>query len=78
MLQDLPFCLCQPGPEHVDGIPSKVRDPDCDWIKQNQIDWLTSISQALRKAREANCEDRGVISKHSHLSLAFLHIPLPE
>lgn len=110
LLKDMPFSLCQPGPEHVDGvgnyylpvlahsassefevslltlyfvdshgqIPSKVKNPDYDWIKQSQIDWFTSTSQALRKAREANHEDEGDIPKHYHLSLAFMHIPLPE
>lgn len=101
LLQDLPFSLCQPGPEQVDGvgnyylqvfanspshlplstlyfldshgqIPSKVKDPDYDWIKQSQIDWFTCTSQALRKARE----DKG--RHRPHLSLAFMHIPLPE
>ncbi|KAL8789422.1 MAG: hypothetical protein Q9213_001179 [Squamulea squamosa] len=102
LLQDLPFSLCQPGPDHVDGvgnyylqmfrygesqlpsstlylmdshgqIPSKVKDPDYDWIKQSQIDWFTHASQALRRAR--NSEDN---HNHSHVSLAFMHIPLPE
>lgn len=55
-------------------IKSKVRNPDYDWIKQSQIDWFTSTSQALRKARqEHNGHDR-----FPHLSLAFMHIPLPE
>ena len=102
LLQDLPFSLCQPGPEEVDGvgnyylqifdhahserplstlylldshgqIPSKVKDPDYDWIKQSQIDWFTRTSQALKRRREKNdSNDR------FHLSLAFMHIPLPE
>ncbi|KAK3313643.1 Metallo-dependent phosphatase-like protein [Apodospora peruviana] len=99
ILQNLPFSLCGPGPEHVDGIgnfylqvlapepsqrplstlyfldshgqiPSEIRNPDYDPIKQTQIDWFKEASQALRKARE---KDDGF-----HLSLAFLHIPLPE
>ena len=102
LLQDLPFSLCQPGPEEVDGvgnyylqildhgqsqvplstlyfldshgqIPSKVKDPDYDSIKQSQIDWFTCTSQALRRTREKHDSN-----DHFHLSLAFMHIPLPE
>ena len=99
LYQDLPFSLCQSGPERIDGvgnyylqifdpepselplstlyfldshgqIPSKVRDPDYDPIKQSQIDWFTCTSQALR-------QDRHEKDNH-HLSLAFIHIPIPE
>jgi hypothetical protein len=102
ILQNLPFSLCEPGPEQVDGIgnfhlqilaptppqvplstlyfldshgqiPSKRRNPDYDPIKQSQIDWFTNTSQAQRRARE---KDDNI--DHFHLSLAFLHIPLPE
>ncbi|KAH6631728.1 Metallo-dependent phosphatase-like protein [Chaetomium tenue] len=102
ILQNLPFSLCEPGPEHVDGIgnfylpvlapapsklplsalyfldshgqiPSEIRNPDYDPIKQSQIDWFPDTSQAQRNAREKGDED-----SQSHLSLVFLHIPLPE
>ena len=102
LLQDLPFSLCQSGPEQVDGvgnyylqvfshassqlslstlyfldshvqIPSRVQDPDYDWIKQSQIDWFTCTSQTLREARRKDGNHN-----HVHLSLAFMHIPLPE
>jgi hypothetical protein len=102
ILQDLPFSLCQSGPEQVDGvgnyyleilapapsqrplstlyfldshgeIPSKVHNPDYDPIKQNQIDWFTTTSQSLRKARDKDDND-----SRFHLSLAFSHIPIPE
>lgn len=102
ILQNLPFSLCESGPEQVDGIgnfylqilapapsqiplstlffldshsqiPSKIHNPDYDPIKQSQIDWFTNTSQAQRKAREK--DDHG---NRFHLSLAFLHIPLPE
>lgn len=102
ILQNLPFSLCEPGPEHVDGIgnfylqilapapsqvplstlyfldshgqiPSKIRNPDYDPIKQNQIDWFTEISQARGSALEKGDNDN-----RFHLSLAFQHIPLPE
>ena len=54
-------------------IPSKIQDPDYEPIKQTQIDWFTSTSQELRKAREKN-NDRN----RFHSSLVFMHIPLPE
>lgn len=54
-------------------IPSKIHNPDYDSIKQSQIDWFTSTSQAQRRAREKDGNDNLF-----HLSLAFLHIPLPE
>ncbi|KAK3366470.1 Metallo-dependent phosphatase-like protein [Podospora didyma] len=102
ILQNLPFSLCESGPEHVDGIgnfylqvlapalsqlpfstlyfldwhgqkPSKIHNPDYVPIKQSQIDWFTETSQAQRSAREK--VDNG---NRFHLSLAFLHIPLPE
>lgn len=102
ILQDLPFSLCDPGPEHVDGIgnfcleilapapsqlslstlyfldshgqkPSKIHNPDYDPIKQSQIDWFKNTSQARRNAREKSGND-----VRPHLSLVFLHIPLPE
>jgi len=102
ILRDLPFSLCEPGPEKVEGIgnfylqimapapsqvtlstlyfldshgqiPSKIRNPDYDHVKQSQIDWFTDISQTQRRMRE---KDENV--SHFHLSLAFLHIPLPE
>jgi hypothetical protein len=55
-------------------IPSKTRKPDYDPIKQSQIDWLVNKCNAQRSARE------GDNSNHSYfyVSLAFLHIPLPE
>ena len=54
-------------------IPSKIENPDYDWIKQSQIDWFKCTSQALRKSRERQGAHDG-----THLSLAFMHIPLPE
>lgn len=53
-------------------IPSKVKDPDYDCMKQSQIDWFLDTSQELRKARERRSQ------QNSHTSLAFMHIPLPE
>ena len=102
ILQNLPFSLCEPGPEQVDGIgnfflqilapapsqlplstlyfldshgqiPSLIHNPDYDPIKQSQIDWFINASQAQRSAREKDDNDNRI-----HLSLAFLHIPLPE
>lgn len=53
--------------------PSIIHNPDYDPIKQTQIDWFTSTSKALRRAREKDHD----CSSH-HLSLVFQHIPLPE
>lgn len=54
-------------------VPNKFSSPDYSPIKQSQNDWFVNTSQALRSAREeTNNENR------FHLSLAFLHIPLPE
>lgn len=114
ILQDLPYTLCQPGPENVDGIgnyyltilagcssdgsdseaavatlylvdshgqiPSDIKDPDYDPIKQGQIDRFTHISQSLRQTREDYTKGGGDrhVDGHTHLSLVFLHIPLPE
>jgi hypothetical protein len=101
-LQNLPFSLCESGPEEVDGIgnfyvqilaptpsqlplstlyfldshgqiPSKIFNPDYEPIKQSQIDWFVNVSQAERSAREKDSNDN-----RFYLSLAFLHIPLPE
>jgi 3',5'-cyclic AMP phosphodiesterase CpdA len=52
-------------------IPSDVRNPDYAPIKQSQIDWFKSTSQQLRSERASNTDG-------FHVSLAFLHIPLPE
>jgi hypothetical protein len=54
-------------------MPSLIHNPDYDHIKQSQIDWFLNASQAQRSAREK--DDNG---NRFHLSLAFLHIPLPE
>jgi len=54
-------------------IPSKIHNPDYDPIKQSQIDWFTNTSQAQQMARMKDNNDN-----RFHLSLAFLHIPLPE
>lgn len=103
ILRHLPFSLCEPGPEEIDGIgnfylqilapsplqlpistlyfldshsqiPSKIFNPDYDPIKQSQIDWFVTTSQALRNARKKEDDN----ANHFHLSLAFQHIPLPE
>jgi hypothetical protein len=106
ILQSLPFCLCESGPEQVDGvgnfhvqvldpihsqrsildlyfldshaemqswIPSWIRKPAYDYIKQSQIDWFLNTSRSQRSAREKDSND-----KLLHMSLVFQHIPLPE
>jgi hypothetical protein len=101
ILQNLPFSLCEPGPEDVNGIgnyylqilapapsqlplstlyfvdshgqiPSLIGN-DYDPIKPSQIDWFVNASQAQRSVREKDDNDN-----RFYLSLAFLHIPLPE
>ncbi len=102
ILQNLPYSLCEAGPEEVDGIgnfhlqvlapapsqlplstlyfldshgqiPSKIRNPDYEPIKQSQIDWFRDTVEAQQSARDKDDNDN-----HFHLSLAFLHIPVPE
>ena len=68
----LPILTLYPLDSHGQ-IPSKVQDPDYELMKQTQIDWLTSTSQELRKAREKN-NHRNLY----HSSLAFIHVPLPS
>lgn len=53
-------------------IPSKIHNPDYDPIKQSQIDWFTNTSQTQRRARKDDSDNP------FYLSIAFLHIPLPE
>ncbi|KIW20354.1 hypothetical protein PV08_00929 [Exophiala spinifera] len=53
-------------------IPSKTIHPDYHPITESQIDWFTNVSQARRRDREENTNSL------YHLSLAFLHIPVPE
>ena len=50
-------------------IPSKIRNPDYDPIMRSQIDWFTSTSKTLKKEH---------IGESHHLSMVFLHIPIPE
>lgn len=54
-------------------ISSKIRNPDYDPIKPSQIKWFTDTIRAQRIMREKDNNDN-----RCHLSLAFLHIPLPE
>lgn len=54
-------------------IPSKTRNPDYGPIKQSQIDWFKDTSRQQRRALRQSDND-----SQFHLSLAFLHIPIPE
>ncbi|KAF4955045.1 hypothetical protein FSARC_11952 [Fusarium sarcochroum] len=54
-------------------ISGSAHKPGYDSISQNQIKWFTDTSQAKRLARETGENDN-----EFHISLAFLHIPLPE
>lgn len=53
-------------------ISSKTRNPDYEHISQSQLDWFVKTSHEQRVARELNQDE------HLHLSLAFIHIPIPE
>jgi hypothetical protein len=54
-------------------IPSEIHNPDYDRIKQSQIDWFI---RSCRERRDARRKDD--TATHTHLSLVFQHIPLPE
>lgn len=41
-----------------------------DWIKPNQIDWFQKTAAGLK--------DKHKEYTHTHMDLAFIHIPLPE
>ncbi|KAI6345153.1 hypothetical protein MCOR25_011048 [Pyricularia grisea] len=102
ILESLPYSLCEPGPDLVNGIgnfylqvlapapsrlplstlycldshggiPSTTRHPDYTPIDQSQIAWFTDIALTRRIA----CKN-GDVNNSFHLSIAFLHIPLPE
>lgn len=51
-------------------IPSLMHNPDYEPIQESQIKWFKKSSQSAR--------EKGGNGNHFHLSLAFLHIPLPE
>jgi hypothetical protein len=57
-------------------IPNTAKvngNPDYEPIKQGQVGWFWSTSQALRKSREASGDTNSF-----HTSIVFQHIPLPE
>ncbi|KAI1279499.1 Metallo-dependent phosphatase-like protein [Xylaria sp. FL0933] len=56
-------------------IESEVKDPDYEPISKSQIDWFKNTSRELRKDRESSLDSNDSLS---HLSLAFMHIPIPE
>lgn len=41
-----------------------------DWIKPSQIEWFKNTANKLKKSHKAYT--------HTHMDLAFIHIPLPE
>ncbi|TLS20810.1 uncharacterized protein PpBr36_10990 [Pyricularia pennisetigena] len=63
------YCLDSHG-----GISSTTRYPDYTPIDQSQIAWFTDIALTRRIA----CKNGDVNNNSFHLSIAFLHIPLPE
>ena len=60
-------------------INSDTQNPDYEAIQPSQIDWFTKTSQALREEREKNIsQEKDEHHDHSHTSLVFFHIPIPE
>lgn len=52
--------------------PDEHQFPGYDWIKKSQIDWFNSTTQSLRSSHSHEKY------KHTHMDMAFIHIPLPE
>lgn len=52
--------------------PDDVQYPGYDWLKPSQLAWFGNASADLNSRHQAEGYSR------KHLSLAFLHIPLPE
>jgi hypothetical protein len=60
-------------------INADTQNPDYEAIQPSQIDWFTNTSQTLREEREKNIsQEKGEHHDHSHTSLVFFHIPIPE
>ena len=52
-------------------ITSEKHNPDYDPIKQSQIEWFLKASRARQNVFDNS-------HNHFHMSIVFLHIPLPE
>ncbi|KAF2709613.1 Metallo-dependent phosphatase [Pleomassaria siparia CBS 279.74] len=52
--------------------PDKKKFDGYDWIKPNQIAWFKAAAEGL-KAKDSHKQ-----YTHTHLDMAFIHIPLPE
>ncbi|KAK3325378.1 Metallo-dependent phosphatase-like protein [Apodospora peruviana] len=50
--------------------PNERKFKGYDWIKNNQIDWFRRTAQGLKKKHKEY--------SHTHMDVAFIHIPLPE
>jgi hypothetical protein len=60
-------------------INADTQNPDYEAIQPSQIEWFTNTSQTLSKERDKNIsEDKSEHVDHSHTSLVFFHIPVPE
>ncbi|PVI06587.1 phosphoesteras-like protein [Periconia macrospinosa] len=52
--------------------PDETKFKGYDWIKPNQIAWFNTAAETLKAS------DAHVHYSHTHLNMAFIHIPLPE
>lgn len=50
--------------------PDEAKYRGYDWIKPNQIEWFNKAAESLKDAHSRYT--------HTHLNMAFIHIPLPE
>jgi 3',5'-cyclic AMP phosphodiesterase CpdA len=50
--------------------PDPAKFKGYDWIKPNQIAWFNNVAESLKEGHAKYT--------HTHLNMAFIHIPLPE
>lgn len=50
--------------------PDQTKYKGYDWIKPNQIEWFKTAAESLKESHSHYT--------HTHLNMAFIHIPLPE
>jgi 3',5'-cyclic AMP phosphodiesterase CpdA len=67
------YLLDSHGQINTDG-----QNPDYEAIQPSQIQWFANTSQTFREEREKNRSQKMDDHAHSHISLVFFHIPIPE
>lgn len=50
--------------------PDEKNFPGYDWLKKSQVDWFRKTAERLKEPHKEYT--------HTHIDLAFIHIPLPE